>query len=145
MSLIALDSMVFIYFFEKREPFAKPARDIIELFETGKTFAVTSVISVIESLSAVKLQKMPVLSDDMRAFFRTASNLTIRVVDWAITLQTATLRQRYPKLHTPDAIQLATAAEAKADVFITNDAKLLHLSKPPVPIVSMTRFVSKYL
>jgi predicted nucleic acid-binding protein len=46
----------------------------------------------------------------------------------------ASLRARY-RLRTPDAIQLATALHASADVFLTNDRDLRRVKEVPVLLI----------
>ncbi len=138
---IGLDSMVFIYFFEKREPYGSIARDFIAQIENGKILAVTSFVTIIETLSVAKLQTNPVLYDDIVSFFQTTPSLTIVFPHWEVSLATARLRQKYSKLRTPDAIQLATAAIENVDYLVTNDKRLLHLPQPPVPIRAIRNLV----
>lgn len=143
MKRIALDSMVFIYIFEQSTLYYPQAEEILTSVEKGTYEGVTSIISVTEALSVKKLHTNRMAQNEILRFFHEVPHLAVLPVAWEIAQSAAELRRMYSSLRTPDAIQLATAVEAKADVFITNDQKLLHLSKPPVPIVSMNRFVSK--
>lgn len=142
MKRIALDSMVFIYIFEHSALYFPQAEEILISIEKGMYEGVTSMISVAESLSAKKLHTNTFAQDEILRFFHEVPHLAVLPVAWEIAQTAANLRRTYPSLGTPDAIQLATTVEAKADVFITNDKNLLRLSKQPIPIVSMTRFLS---
>ena len=129
MQRIGLDSMVFIYFFEKREPYAPHAREIISKIEKGEILGFTSFITDIEALSIPKLQSDLVLYDDMVSFFQTTPHLKVKGVDWEISLATAKVRQKYPKLklvfHSKNkgygaAIRSGIAASAKDLLFYTD-------------------------
>lgn len=65
---------------------------------------------------------------DYARFVREFPNLQVWNIDEAIMLESARLRANFPSLKMPDAIHLATALEAEADCFITNDARLAKIS-----------------
>ena len=50
-------------------------------------------------------------------------NITIVEVDQTLAREAGRIRRQY-KFMLPDSIQLATALDAKVDVFVTNDKKL---------------------
>jgi predicted nucleic acid-binding protein len=55
-------------------------------------------------------------------------------LDLAVADRAAALRGQY-RLRTPDAIQLATALEAGADAFLTNDQQLSRVTEVPVLLI----------
>ncbi len=55
-------------------------------------------------------------------------------MDLPVADRAASLRARY-RLRTPDAIQLATALQARADVFLTNDRDLQRVEEVPVLLI----------
>ena len=63
-----------------------------------------------------------------REYFRDSSTIEVLAVDWPIAEEAARIRSAY-RLRTPDAIQIATAIVAEADVFITNDRALVRVSE----------------
>jgi predicted nucleic acid-binding protein len=70
------------------------------------------------------------------AFF-TRARLVIVDVTTTVIDKATDLRARY-RFKTPDALHLATAIEAKADVFVTGDAVLARCTELRVEIVSST-------
>lgn len=55
-------------------------------------------------------------------------------LDLAVADRAASLRARY-RLRTPDAIQVATARHASAEVFLTNDRDLRRVEEVPVLLI----------
>jgi len=141
MKFISLDSMVFIYLFEVHDTLHTQAENILLEVEKGSFGAITSVVAPIEALSVAKLQHAVKERDEIVHFFHETANLSVLPVDWLIAQTAADLRRSHRGLRTPDAIQLATAIEKKADVFVTNDKKLLNLTRPPLPIATMSKFL----
>jgi predicted nucleic acid-binding protein len=95
-----------------------------------KNTIISSTITYIEVL-AIKI------GDDNEALFRKSFRTQDHIaydVDPPIALKARDLRERFVddktgrKLHTPDAIHLATAIIHKADHFLTLDGKLLKLN-----------------
>lgn len=124
--IIALDSMIFIYLFEEDKRFFTHVRELFKRIESGEVGAVTSIISLAETLSPSKYVDRIDLMNEIEGFFRESSGLTVLHVDWEIGQKAAQLRRenRDRNLRIPDAIQLATAIVGGASVFVTNDVKL---------------------
>ena len=59
----------------------------------------------------------------LSALLASFPGVTWTALDLPVADRAAALRARY-RLRTPDAIQLATALQARADVFLTNDRDL---------------------
>jgi predicted nucleic acid-binding protein len=123
-SLVALDSMCFIYHFADHPKYAQLTSQIFQLLETGKIKAVTSTISVIESLVLPEKQNDQLICYEYEKVFKNYPNLQILPVDWGISRLTAKLRAKYQFLRTPDAIQIASGLISGCSLFITNDKKL---------------------
>lgn len=115
---IALDSMIFIYLLERNEKYFPFVNIIFELLEKGKITAITSIISPLEVLSSPKLS--PDQISLYGRLFKEEQNLVTHELNWLITDFAADIRRNY-NLRTPDAIQLATAKLAGANMFISND------------------------
>lgn len=143
MKRVALDSMVFIYVFERDRIFFRDAFSLIDSIEKGSIDGLTSLVSIIEALSSLKLEHASEARTEIIQFFDETAHLTVFPVDRREGETAAALRRQYPSLYTPDAIQLATALVHQADVFVTNDAQLLKLKHPPLPIRSLKRFVKR--
>jgi len=136
-SKVALDSMIFIYLFEEDERFLRPVESIFEKVELGKITAITSVISLIETLSAPKLKDIPEKTQVFSRFFYETPNLTTLEVNKEIALEASRLRREKEFLRTPDSIQIATATNQSADFFVTNDFRLKNLVDINLKIISL--------
>lgn len=115
-----LDTMVFIYLFEKHPHYFALAQELIGLLEDKKISGITSVISPIEVLAAERLENYPELTAQYRNFFQKEKNLSTLEISWETVDLSAQLCRLYG-LRIPDAIQLAVAQINGAKVFITND------------------------
>lgn len=122
--IIALDSMIFIYLFEADERYYEKIQSLFDQIENGTKSAVTSEITVIETLSPEKYLSNDGLRGEITRFFQESRGLSVLPVNREISLTAANLRRENKFLHTPDAIQLATAIISGADIFVTNDKKL---------------------
>lgn len=123
-SKLAVDAMIFIYHFDRVEPYFTYTSKILSEAQRGQHEIVTSIISVIEILSPKIYRQTPDIIKEINIYFKEANYLHVIDVNWDIAQETARLRRLYPALRTPDAIQIATALIAKADTFATNDKKL---------------------
>lgn len=131
LKLVALDSNIFIYNFEKNPQFLEKVKIIFSLLQRQKLKAVTSTVSLIESLS---YPSPPKVLRAIKKGFATLGNLNIVDVNFKISLETARIRREY-KFRLPDSIQLATAKVNKAQVFITNDARLKQFKEIKVILI----------
>ena len=140
-SLTHLDSMVFIYFLDNTNTkFHQASFAVIKDILRGEIQAITSNISVIETLSLPQLSSNEEKIDEYTLFFNKTTNLTVFPIGWDISLEAARLRRINKNLRTPDAIQLATAIIHKADIFITNDKKILSLTSFPVKLIPLDKY-----
>lgn len=120
VQVVGIDTNIFIYYYEQHPQFGFSAKSIFALLVQNKTKAVTSVITLIELFS---LQAPLTNIDRLESFYLATPNLTTCEVSRTIAKKAAEIRRNY-RFRLPDAIQLATAVLAKADIFITNDQKL---------------------
>lgn len=118
--LVALDSNIFIYYFETNPNFVGTIDLIFKKLAANKLQAVTSMISLIESLS---YPSPPDVLKGIMESFQIIPNLQVLEVNKEIALKAAEIRRKY-KFKLPDSVQIATAISAKAQVFITNDYRL---------------------
>lgn len=117
---VAFDSMCFIYHFEANPKYGPLVQKIFSLVATSRLSAFTSVISVAETLSESILPNKPEARVYYKERFLEMKNLKLVDVNLDIAEQAAVIRSNY-KLKLGDAIQLATALKANAQIFITND------------------------
>jgi predicted nucleic acid-binding protein len=121
--LVALDTMVFVYHFEANEEFGARSTELLRRIEDGELRAVCSVLSRLEVLVVPKREGRDDLCRIYREVFETFPNLLVRPVDARIADLAADLRASY-SLRTPDALHIATALDARADFYVTEDRRL---------------------
>jgi predicted nucleic acid-binding protein len=129
---IAIDTMVLIYVMEKHPIYFPLAKLVLQSIESGRNRGVISAITLTELLTA------PAQADDLAAmrdyelYLLNFPYLSILPLDVGIAREAAHLRAS-TGLPTPDAIILATARNAGAEVIITNDKRWRHkLSHPSI-------------
>jgi uncharacterized protein len=122
MSRVYWDTMVFVYWLEDHPVYAKRVRHILSKMEERQDRLCTSSFTAGEILVGPYKLKAPVAAKQIRDAFESQF---VEVLPF--TLATADLYARIRAQHAvspPDAIHLACAAEAKTDLFLTNDAAL---------------------
>jgi predicted nucleic acid-binding protein len=125
--LYGVDTMLFVYHFESNEQFGEPAGALLAAAERGQCRLVTSVLSLLEVLVIPKRHAMDELCRRYREMFSSFPNLSVRPVDDQVAEIAADLRAAYG-IRTPDAIHLATALQAKAVGFVSEDRRLRRIS-----------------
>ena len=117
---VYIDAQISIYTVDRHPLYAPLCRPIWEAVKTGTLTAVTSELTLLETL-VVPLRK----GDDFQASRRVAlwrqANTRMIPVAREILLEAARLRAATPAIKTPDAIHAATALLHNCSVFITND------------------------
>jgi predicted nucleic acid-binding protein len=131
---LALDTSAFIYHLEAHPPHAPRLLPIFRQIESGRCRGVSSTLTFLEVL----VQPYRTGDDEQRAalsaLLASFPGLTWVPLDLVVADRAAALRARY-RLRTPDAIQLATALHAGADLFLTNDRDLRRVEDIPVLLV----------
>jgi predicted nucleic acid-binding protein len=116
-----LDTSVFIYQLEANPRYLPLTDHIFSWLERPDSKAVTSTITMAELLVQPYRDADQNRVDEFYGLLSTYPNL-----DWvAPNLEVADLAARFRVLHrlrTPDALQAATAAQARATGLVTNDA-----------------------
>ncbi|HBY56738.1 MAG TPA: PIN domain nuclease [Candidatus Atribacteria bacterium] len=126
--IVGLDTMVFIYHFEENQLYSPLTLSIFESLEKGNFNAITSILTLLEILVKPKKENNLLLTERYKLLFETFPNLQVKEINENIADIASSLRANY-NINTPDAIQIATSLEAKADTFITNDATLKKISE----------------
>ena len=121
--IIGLDSMLFIYHFEKHKIFWQKTKKIFELLEKGRFYGITSVITLIEIMTKPKKENNYYLVKEYKELLTTFPHLEIQDVNLRIGDLASSVRAKYG-LTTPDAILLASSLDSKAGGFITSDVRL---------------------
>jgi predicted nucleic acid-binding protein len=121
--IVGLDTAPLIYFIEDVAPYADLVEPIFRLLERGRTTAVTSTITLAEVLTKPLSDKNLQLVDEIKFTLKSLSTLSLIPVGEAIAEAAALIRARYT-LRLPDALQVASAIQGGATLFITNDGRL---------------------
>ncbi len=138
MSRVFFDSNLFIYLFEDENGVGAPVKALLNRMNLRSDDLLTSALTVGEVLvKPIAIQDNALITRYLRMFRSKA--LSIIDFDEAAALEFAGIRQDRT-IKSPDAMQLACAAAAKCDLFVTNDERL---SKKVIPgiqfIVSLDR------
>ncbi len=121
--LVFLDTAPLIYFIEGNSEYDKKLIPVFKANEEGKFQFVTSALTFTEVLiQPIKLKRND-LVEQYTETLTSYSGIEIVEMNIQVALRAAHLRVKY-NLRTPDAIQVATALERSANIFLTNDRKL---------------------
>jgi predicted nucleic acid-binding protein len=133
------DTNLFIYLLEDNPKFGPAVEELRRRMLRRNDRLFTSAMSVGEVLVKPLTTANSALADRYRTFFR-GPHLTISPFDLAAAEAYARVRQDR-SVQPADAIQLACAESAQADLFITNDDRLSQRSIPGVSffITSLSR------
>ncbi len=123
VNLVFLDTMIFIYHFERNKRYFPLTTMIFNLIEKGDLNGIASVVSLVEILTGALRLKQKDLAEQYKIVLTSFPNLSLKEINTEIAEKAAELRAEF-NLQTPDAIQLATSVASKADYFLTNDQSL---------------------
>ncbi len=133
--LVGIDTMAFLYHLEGDERYGPFTRTLFKSIEEGERHAVTSTITLLETLVKPKTLGDEAMRDDYHYALTSFPNLKLRPVDEEVAEAAATIRAK-SGLRTPDAIQLATSIVEGASAFITNDVRLKKINEPKIIVMS---------
>jgi len=133
--VIGLDTMVFIYHFEENQIYSPLTFSIFESLEKGNFNGITSILTLLEILVKPKRESNLILTERYKILLETFPNLQMKNLDENIADVASSLRANY-NINTPDAIQVATSLEARADIFITNNTSLKKITEIKVLLLS---------
>jgi predicted nucleic acid-binding protein len=133
MTRVFWDTNLFIYFFEGHADFGKPTRALWRTHHERGDQLVTSWMTVAEI--QIKPQKMG--DTKLGAMYKQAILRSAEVAQFAEAAAESYLRLRATTaIKGPDAIQLAIAAAANVELFITNDQRLAKLKVPGIHFIT---------
>lgn len=135
---VALDTPVFIYYIEEHERFLPVVAPIFEAIERGSLRAVTSGLTLMETLVLPYRRGDRPLADRYEALLGGSRGLRLIELSAAVLRTAAELRAELD-VKTPDAMQLAAAIHGDCSQLITNDRRL-----PEIPGLRV-RQLSDYL
>lgn len=133
-SIVGLDTAPLIYFIEKHTTYHPLLRPFFAGLADARYTAVTSTITLIETLVHPIRNNRVELARHYRKILLHAPHLTTYDVSPDIAQIAAEIRAEH-SIHTPDAIQLATAVHANASYFLTNDRALLKYPRLKVLVI----------
>lgn len=125
MSRVYWDTMLFIYYFEGHPEFGPRVRHILRDMTRRGDVLCTSVFTAGEVLTAPQKLKAHQTVKELREYFAGGD---LEIIPF--TLATAESYSRIRASHSvspADAIHLASAKEARANLFITNDKRVQQL------------------
>jgi uncharacterized protein len=134
VSLIYWDTMLFAYLFEDNQEFKPRVAQIAQHMEERGDALCTSVFTVGETLvGPSRLHRWDEVSK-LRAFFRSPE---LRLLEFRLSTAEvfAEIRAR-TGIAAGDAIHLACAAEARVDLFLTNDKRLAKKTIPGIQFIA---------
>jgi len=133
--IVGLDTMVFIYHFEENQIYSPLTFSIFKSLEEGSFNGITSILTLLEILVKPKKENNSILTERYKILLETFPNLQVKEINENIADIASSLRANY-NINTPDAIQVATALDAQADRFITNDTSLKKITEIKVLLLS---------
>ncbi len=113
---------------EENRDFLKLVLPIFEAIDKGSLVAVTSGITLIETLVIPFRSADHALADQYERILTTSPGIKMFELDRELLRQGAYLRARFG-LRTPDALQIAAAKRAECSTFVTNDRRLPNIEK----------------
>lgn len=135
LKLVAIDTNIFIYYFEDNPQFGTASKKIIDALSSKSLSGVTSIIAISETLSK---KDLPIkIAKDIENDFFEIPKLTILEVDRKVAVKAAKIRREYG-FRLPDAIQLATAIISRVQALITNDDRLKKFKELKVILLAQT-------
>ena len=132
---VYFDANVFIYSVEKIEPQNADLRPIWLAAKAGGIEIVSSELVVLETLVKPFRDRDSLLENVYRSLLFESREVRLLPVSVAILERAARIRAE-TGLKTPDSIHAATALDARAALFVTNDAQVRRVGALTVAILS---------
>ena len=120
ISVIGIDTALFIYHFEENHAYFELTRELFSSIEEGERKGITSTVTLMEIIVRPLSLGRQDIAQKYEALLVNFPNLTIADLDRDVIRQAARLRAKY-RIRPPDALQAATSIIYGAQTFITND------------------------
>lgn len=133
---IGLDTMCFIYQFADHPTYGELTNVIFTLMEEKHITAVTSMVTVAETLIEPEKKHAYEAITEYEKIFEHYPNLEVIPLNWHVARLTAKLKATYSILKLPDAVQLAATLLSNGRAFLTNDKKLMQVKEIPIVLLS---------
>ena len=127
------DTNLFIYMFEDYGPLTKQVRTLLGRIEVRRARIITSTMTLGEVLVGPLGKGRKDVATEYRAIFSSEA-VTLVAFDEACAWHYAQIRLD-KSIQRADAIQLACAAQAQCDLFITNDDRLSRKIIPGIQFI----------
>lgn len=134
MAKVFWDTNLFIYLFEGNEEWSSRVVEFRQTMLARQDKLLTSWLTVGEALTKPKELGNAILAKSYLNFF-TSGAVEVIPFDSEASKKYAEIRSR-ERIRPPDAIQLACAAAAGTDLFVTNDARLSGLVVPGITFIT---------
>ncbi len=131
--VVGFDTMPLIYYMEEHPIYLEIVDPFFDAIENGEFTVVTSTVTLLEVLVHPIRSGNTKLAQKYRELLFHTEGLKTVPLSQEIAEEAARLRA-ISKIHTPDAIQMATAIKSDASFFLTND---IHL--PSLPNLQMLK------
>lgn len=121
---VFIDTAPLIYFIEDKNLYRKILTEFMAHVEAGDVILVSSTLTLMEVLvQPLRMNRHDIVKGYEEIMTRSQS---LQLVEFDIfgARKAAEIRAKY-NFKTPDAIQIAIALLSKADIFLTNDKKLV--------------------
>ena len=132
-----LDTNLFIYLIEENELHLNKVHNLLLFLEKNEYEIITSTLTLGEILTKPYKENRLDLVETYKKFF---SDMELVELNSEIASLFAKVRADY-KIKTPDAVQLASAVYAKADLFVTNDDGLSRFESDGCRVVLLREFL----
>jgi predicted nucleic acid-binding protein len=124
---VALDTVAFIYFMEESPEFLPCLEPVFAAVDAGRLSGVTSALTLLEVLVGPLRAGDARLAEEYEKLLVHSRGLRLVDIDRAQLRAAASIRAVYPRVHTPDALQLAAAAVCGCSALVTNDRQIPEL------------------
>ena len=131
---VGVDTMGFIYHFEKNENYQPFTTVLFDSIESGAIKAVTSIITLLEVLVRPKKERNKHLVEEYKFLLQTFPNLEMVSLDEKTADIASSLRAEY-SIKTGDAFQVASSILAGAKAFVTNEPSLKRIDRLDIIIM----------
>ena len=122
-TIVFLDTAPLIYFIEGNSDYQVKLETLFRLNDEGYFKFLTSSITLLEVLVKPLRDGETKIVAQYKTILMNAEGIDIFDITSPIAFRAAEIRAKYNS-PTPDALQVATAIEHRADYFLTNDARL---------------------
>ena len=133
--LVFLDTATLIYFIEGHSEYQQKLKKLFELNDAEYFRLLASSITLLEVLVKPLKAKAHKIVEQYKTILLNADGIDIFEITIPISIKAAEIRAKY-NTRTPDALQIATAIEQKADYFLTNDVRLKSITEINVLTIS---------